>query len=194
MSARLTVGSLALAGFIGCVFGANWLIENVGTQFDPNGPHTLPVGFGERAPSGFIMVGISLTLRDLVQRLLGPSWTALGIVVGAVLSLLVADADLAVASGVTFLVAEALDFGVYTPLQDRRLTLAVLASNAVGAVVDSVLFLVLAFGWSSVSDFALGQIIGKLEWSILFLPLLWWARRWTTALPADSTVTTGSPS
>jgi len=36
--------------------------------------------------------------------------------------------------------------GVYTILRERRLALAVLASGLVGAIVDSAVFLLLAFG------------------------------------------------
>lgn len=174
----VAIGIGALVAFIGCVFGANWFVENVGAASGPGGPHTLPVGFGLRAPSGFVMVGASLTARDLLQRFLGPRWTVAAIVAGAALSWAIVDREIAVASGVTFLIAEALDFGVYTPLQSRQLTVAVVGSNVVGAVADSVLFLWLAFGFGAIGDFALAQTLGKVEWSLLFLPVLWAARRW----------------
>ena len=176
------MGWVALAGFIGCVWGANWFIEHVGTEVAP-GLHTLPVGFGREAPSGFVFVGISLTLRDLVQRLLGPQWTIVGIGVGAGLAAAI-NADLAFASGVTFLLAELLDFAVYTPLQQRQLTGAVVASNVVGAITDSVVFLWLAFDWSAVEEFWVAQALGKVEWGLLFLPLVWLARRrWPSPAP-----------
>jgi uncharacterized PurR-regulated membrane protein YhhQ (DUF165 family) len=181
------VGAACFAGFVACVLGANWFIDHVGTQLAPGGPHTLPVGFGKRAPSGFVWVGIALTLRDLTQRLLGARWTVAAILVGALLSAFVSP-GLAMASGVTFLVSEFLDFGVYTPLQDRQLTAAVIASNVVGAVADSVLFLALAFGWSAVADFALPQTLGKVEWSLVFLPVLWIARRWADRVDAPEVV------
>lgn len=181
MDRRLVIGIAALAGFVVCVLGANWFVENVGTQPGPGAPHTLPVGFGERAPSGFVWVGISLTLRDLLQRTLGARFTIAAIVAGAGLSaLLNIDASLALASGVTFLFAELLDLSVYTPLQERNLGAAAIASNVVGAIVDSVIFLWLAFGWDTVADFAVWQALGKFEWSLLFLPLLFASRR---ALP-----------
>lgn len=184
MERRTALGWTAAVGFVACVLGANWFVEHVGTQIGPDGPHTLPVGFGERAPSGFVWVGVSLTLRDLVQRLLGARFTVGAIVVGAALSMaLNVDAALALASGATFLLAEMLDLGVYTPLQERSLGAAALASNVVGAVVDSVLFLWLAFGWSAVGDFAVWQALGKLEWSLIFLPLLFLSRRSVAAAP-----------
>jgi uncharacterized PurR-regulated membrane protein YhhQ (DUF165 family) len=172
---RHHVGWVALAGFVATVWGANYFVEHVGTEVAP-GLHTLPVGFGQEAPSGFVLVGVSLTLRDLVHRLLGPAWTVAGIAVGATLAAAV-NTDLAVASGVTFLVAELMDLGVYAPLQRRQLTAAVVASNVVGALADSVLFLWLAFDLDAVREFAVWQALGKLEWGLLFVPLVWLARR-----------------
>ena len=71
---------------------------------------------------------------------------------------------LVIASGVAFALSELADCAVYTPLQQRRLVLAVIASAAVGLVVDSIVFLWLAFGSL---DFLPGQIIGK-AWAVLF--------------------------
>ena len=79
------------------------------------------------------------------------------------------------ASGVAFLLSELVDFAVYTPLQRRRLVLAVVASGLVGLVIDSVLFLQLAFGNL---DFLLGQIIGKAWVVLLSIPIIWWLRTW----------------
>ena len=63
---------------------------------------------------------------------------------------------------------------MYTPLQRRRLTLAVVASSVVGLVVDSVAFLTLAFGSL---DFLAGQVVGKL-WAVLIaIPLMRLLRR-----------------
>ena len=78
------------------------------------------------------------------------------------------------ASGMAFLLSEMADFGVYTPLQRRGLVLAVLASSAAGLVVDSIVFLTIAFGSL---QFLPGQIIGK-AWAVLVsIPLVRMARR-----------------
>jgi uncharacterized PurR-regulated membrane protein YhhQ (DUF165 family) len=168
------MGLVILVGYIGTIFAANWFVANVGEQTVPGGPHTIPVGFGFRAPSGVLLVGLAFTLRDLVQTLLGRAWVIAAIVVGALLSYLVAPA-FAVASGVAFLIGEGLDFAVYTPLAERgRWLVAVAASNTVGAVVDSLLFLGIAFG--SVA-FWEGQVIGKLEMTLAAVVLLWPLRR-----------------
>jgi uncharacterized PurR-regulated membrane protein YhhQ (DUF165 family) len=109
------------------------------------------------------MIGLALVLRDLVQRRLGRAWSLAAIVAGALVSAMVAPAALVVASAAAFFLSELADFFVYTPLQRRRLVLAVIASGLVGLTVDSLVFLYLAFGSL---EFLGGQIIGK-SWMIL---------------------------
>jgi queuosine precursor transporter len=167
---RTALGLAVLAAYIGTIFAANWFIAHVGSQTAPGGPHTIPVGFGYRAPSGVLWVGLAFTLRDLVQTWLGRAWVVAAIIAGALLSYLVAPA-FAAASGVSFLLSEGLDFAVYTPLVERgRWLLAVAVSNTAGTVVDSLLFLIIAFG--SV-QFWQGQVIGKLWMTLAAVLVLW---------------------
>lgn len=167
-------GYLFLTAFGFCIPVANWLIGNAGTVCVPNGPCLIPVAPGLMAPSGVLMIGLALVLRDLVQRRLGLKWTAGAILAGAVLSASFAAPSLVIASAVAFLLSEFADLAVYTPLQRRRLVLAVLASSLVGLVVDSAVFLYLAFGSL---DYLAGQIIGKAWMVLLALPLIGWLRR-----------------
>jgi hypothetical protein len=134
----------------------------------------LPVAPGVMAPSGVLMVGAALVLRDLVQRRLGPAFGIAAILVGALISAAVAPRALVIASTAAFLLSEFADFVVYTPLARRRLVLAVFASSAVGLVVDSIVFLWLAFGSM---QFLEGQIIGKTWMVLLALPLIAYMRR-----------------
>ena len=173
MSAR-NEGYAYLVAFILTIPAANWMIGNVGAVCPENSPCLIPVGFDVMAPSGVIMVGLALVLRDLVQRRLGKLWALGAIVAGALLSALIAPRALVLASGAAFLVSELADFAVYTPLQKKRLVLAVFMSGVVGLVVDSILFLQLAFGSL---DFLSGQIIGKTWMIVLALPIIWWIRR-----------------
>jgi uncharacterized PurR-regulated membrane protein YhhQ (DUF165 family) len=86
----------------------------------------------------------------------------------------VADRSLVLASGVAFLLSELADFAVYTPLQRRGLVLAVLASAGAGLVVDSLVFLSLAF---HSLEFLAGQIVGK-AWAVLIsIPCVYAVRR-----------------
>ncbi|SVC21634.1 uncharacterized protein METZ01_LOCUS274488, partial [marine metagenome] len=167
-------GYAYLVAFILTIPAANWMIGNVGTVCPENSPCLIPVGFELMAPSGVIMVGLALVLRDLVQRRLGKLWALGAIVVGALLSALIAPQALVLASGAAFLVSELADFAVYTPLQKKRLVLAVFMSGVVGLVVDSILFLQLAFGSL---DYLSGQIIGKTWMIVLALPIIWWIRQ-----------------
>ena len=136
----------------------------------PNGPCLIPVAPGLDAPSGVLMIGLALVLRDLVQRRLGKLWVIGAIIAGAALSGLVAPAALVVASVVAFLLSELADFAVYTPLQRNRFITAVIASSAVGLVVDSMLFLYLAFGSL---DYVWGQIAGKAWMVLASIPVIW---------------------
>jgi uncharacterized PurR-regulated membrane protein YhhQ (DUF165 family) len=115
------------------------------------------------APSGVLMIGLALVLRDLVQRRLGVGFSAAAVLAGAALSAFLAPPALVIASAVAFLLSEFADLAVYTPLQKRGLVLAVLASSVVGLVVDSIAFLWLAFGSL---DFLAGQVVGK-AWMVL---------------------------
>ena len=74
-----------------------------------------------------------------------------------------------IASGVAFLVSEFADLAVYTPLARRRLVAAVVASSMVGLVVDSIIFLWLAFGSL---DFLPGQVVGKAWMVLLSIPFV----------------------
>ena len=145
---------------------ANWLIGHVGTICVPSGPCLIPVGFGLTAPSGVLTIGAALVLRDFVQRRAGIPISLGCIAIGVVLSAWFAPPALVVASASAFLFSELADFAVYTPLARRSLSGAVFASVAAGAVVDSALFLWLAFGSLA---FIEGQIVGKVYAAIAFV-------------------------
>lgn len=163
-----------LAAFLACIPIANWLIGNVGTVCVPNGPCLIPVGFGLTTPSGVLMIGLALVLRDLVQRSLGMAWTIGAIVAGSVLSALVAPPALVVASATAFLLSELADTAIYTPLAERRMILAVFLSSLVGLVVDGAVFLWLAFGSL---QYLPGQVVGKLLMVMAAIPVIWWMRQ-----------------
>jgi len=172
---RRREGALFLTMFALTIPAANWLIGHVGTScVVPQGPCVVPVAPGLMAPSGVMMAGVALVLRDLVQRRLGTAISAAAVVFGGALSALLAPASLAVASATAFLLSEFADLAVYTPLARRRLVAAVIASSSVGLVVDSIVFLWLAFGSL---DFLAGQVAGKAWMVLLSVPFLAWLRR-----------------
>lgn len=156
---------VSLGGYIATIFAANWAITTFGL---------VPVGFGLMAPAGVYFAGLAFTFRDLTQDALGRRWTYAAILVGAGLSGFLSG-PLALASGVAFAVSETADLLVYTPLRRRHWLGAVAASNTVGLVVDSALFLWLAFGSL---EFLAGQVVGKLAMTVLAVVVLWGIRRW----------------
>jgi uncharacterized PurR-regulated membrane protein YhhQ (DUF165 family) len=162
------IGYAAFVLFAATIPAANWLIGNVGTECIPNGPCLIPVGFGLMAPSGVLMIGAALVLRDVVHERLGAVWALAAILVGGLLSIIFASPALVIASVLAFVLAELADFAVYAPLRRKHLTLAVLASGLVGAVVDSAVFLWIAFGSISLIE---GQVLGKV-WMTLAAAIL----------------------
>jgi len=155
---KLYVGLFFLAAYIGTIFAANYAVDRWGV---------VSVGFGLVAPAAVYFVGLAFTFRDIVQVTLGRLAVFLAILVGAGLSYFVSP-TFALASGVAFLVSESSDFIVFNTLEKRRLFLAVLISGFVGIIIDSLIFLQLAF---HNQDFLKGQIVGKTWVLLLSLPL-----------------------
>ena len=173
-SRRRIEGWVFLVLFCLTIPAANWMIGHLGTLCIADGPCVVPVAPGLMAPSGVLMAGAALVLRDLVQRRLGVEYGIGAIVVGALISAWLAPPALVVASTAAFLLSEFVDFAVYTPLARRRLVLAIVSSSIVGLVVDSLVFLWLAFGSL---QFLEGQIIGKLWMVLIATPLIAYLRR-----------------
>ncbi len=149
--------------YLATIVAANWAVASIGV---------VPVGFGLMAPAAVYFVGLAFTLRDLLHEAKGPRYVIVAILGGVVLSALFSPA-FAVASGAAFFVSELMDFAVYTPLRKRNFLGAVLASNVVGLVLDSIVFLAIAFGSM---EFLMGQIVGKAWMTLLALPILWAVR------------------
>lgn len=165
-----------LAAFVGTVYAANLALERWGTV-------ELPI-IGWAAPAGVLFAGIAFGLRDALRESTGRHWRAwvlAGIALGTALSWWLSDAvtipggavSIAAASGIAFGLSELADAVIYEPLR-RRWVAAVVASNLVAAVVDSALFLWLAFG---ALDTMGGQIVGKALMILPAIPLVGWIVR-----------------
>lgn len=167
------IGIIAAVLFVATVWFANWLLTRYGV---------VPIGFGLEAPAGVFAVGIAFTLRDIVHRTLGRAAVIACILAGCALAYLIeasitipgGHVTIAVASAAAFLLSESADLAVYTPLEKRSFTKAVVASNVVGSVVDSAIFLWLAFGSLALIE---GQVFGKLLMTALAVPLVYASRR-----------------
>lgn len=155
---KRNLGLTMLAVYVGSIVLANYLTNRYGF---------VSIGFGYVTTAGTVAIGGAILTRDLIQDALGRAAVLAAILVGAGVSWGVSSAHLATASGLTFLVAEGLEFAVYTPLRRRagfatmKWSGVVSVANVVGAVADTFLFLWLA-GFPLTANIVEGQIIGKL--------------------------------
>lgn len=141
----------ALVGYVATILAANYVTTRYGM---------VPVGFGLEATAGTYLIGALFVLRDYIQDRAGKRAVFAAIAVGALLSFLVSDPFIAVASVTAFVVAEVIDFAIYTPLRKRGYIRAAVASNFVGSVLDTVVFLAVA-GFPIAAAFT-GQVVGKM--------------------------------
>jgi len=150
MTNNYTRAALTIA-FLACILAANYVTTHLGM---------VPVGFGLIATAGTYFAGLTFVLRDSLQDVAGKRWTLSAIAAGAALSFLVSDPFIALASAVAFALAELADLAVYTPLRKRGYIRAAIASNIVGALVDTIVFLWIA-GFPILAALP-GQMVGKL--------------------------------
>jgi queuosine precursor transporter len=154
---------IALVLYVVCIWAANLTLAYVGV---------IPIGWGLYAPAGVLWAGLALTLRDLVHDRLGAPYTVAAIAAGAALSWLISP-SFALASGAAFLVSELSDLAVYAPIRRRNWLAAIALSNTVGLLVDSVLFLWLAFGSL---EFLTGLVVAKVYVTLVTVAVLWFWR------------------
>lgn len=164
--------------FVTTVYAANWALTRYGI---------VNIGFGLMAPAGVYFAGLGFGLRDALHEVGGRWWVLAAIACGALLSYVIEDGitipgghvAIAVASAIAFTIAELADLAVYEPLRERQWTAAVIASNIVGAIVDSALFLWLAFGSLAHLN---GQVVGKAYMIAPAILLVWMARQRQAAM------------
>lgn len=154
---RHTAGLGLLAIYIGSIWAANWLTTRYGL---------ITVAPGLVATAGTFAVGGAIMTRDLLQDALGRIAVLAAIITGAALSYATSSRQIAVASGITFLLGESLEFGIYTPLRrrvgwgTRQWSAVIGAANVTGITADTFLFLWLA-GFPVTLPVIAGQLTAK---------------------------------
>jgi uncharacterized PurR-regulated membrane protein YhhQ (DUF165 family) len=116
-----------IAVYIAAMTTANLLVWWLGPWFSPI--------------NAFFLIGLDLTLRDVMQERLG-RWQIAGVIIagGALTWLLNPSAShIAIASATAFTVSAAVDWAVYSWLKPRPWMIRSNGSNVVGAAVDSIL-------------------------------------------------------
>jgi hypothetical protein len=109
-------------------------------------------------PAGAVAIGLTFSFRDMVQREYGKwrCWLWMGV---ASLITVAFNPQLAIASFSAFVIAEGIDWLIYT-LVPGSFSKRVILSNLFGLPVDSFVFVALAFGimWPVI----IGQTVVKL--------------------------------
>lgn len=144
----------AAAAFVASIALANWMTVAFGL---------VPAGFGLQVTAGTYAAGLALALRDVLHDAGGLRWVLPAIAAGIAVSFALGAGWIAVASAVAFGLSELADLAVYAPLRRRAWRTAVAASNAVGAVVDTVVFLTIS-GFGLAPGLVAGQLLVKAVW------------------------------
>ena len=137
------------------------VLVNIGFIYVP----MIPL-LGQMFPPMTLIVGLVFILRDFAQREVGHGvLIAMGI--GAVLSYIMADPFIAIASVVAFGISELVDWAVYTYTK-RPLKQRILLSSAIGTPIDSAVFLTM-IGFFNPVGFVL-MTLGKMIAALI----VWW--------------------
>ena len=129
----------------------------------------VPLPDGTLWPPVSLAVGFVFVVRDFAQREIGHR-VLLAMLVGAVLSYFMAGPAVAAASAAAFLVSELADWAVYTYTK-RPLSQRILLSSALGAPIDSLVFLG-GIGFLSAAG-VIAMTVSKLVGALI----VWWLVR-----------------
>ena len=167
------IGLGFLAAFSATVLGANWALLEYGI---------VPIGFGLDAPASAYFVGLAFTFRDGLRERLGFKGALVAIAIGGILSYVLEVrtggeflARIALASITSFTISELSDAIVYERIRQRSRLIGIMVSNTVGVIVDSAVFLSLAFGSL---EFLTGQVVGKSYMTLFVVVMIVAYRQW----------------
>jgi len=112
-----------------------------------------------------IITGLVLVFRDFSQREIGHR-VLIAMFIGLCLTYMTTGADLALASGFAFIIAELVDWALYT-FSKLRLSSRVLLSSALAAPIDTSIFLFMsqaivpgAFTTPNITMSIIGKLVG----------------------------------
>jgi queuosine precursor transporter len=134
-------------------------------------------GPGASVVNAFLFIGFDLVSRDALHEKWRGSKLLLKmttlILAGSVLSWVIVSGagTIATASAVSFFVAGFVDFGTYHLLGKKSYLVKINGSNALSALVDSIVFPTLAFG-SFMLPIILGQFLAKTFGGFIFSLIL----------------------
>lgn len=156
------MSAVLIAIYIAAMVTANLLVWWLGPWFSPI--------------NAFVLIGLDLTLRDVMHDRF-TRWQLAGVILaGGAITWLVNPAArwIAIASATAFVAAALADWAVYAMLRSRHWLVRSNGSNVVGAAVDSVLFPTIAFGAFMPAIIGLqflAKVGGGALWSFVMVPL-----------------------
>jgi hypothetical protein len=121
-------------------------------------------------PAGVIFVGLTFSFRDFAQQYWG-IWKIWIFILIATLITLFMNWQIAVASVSAFLIAETIDWLIFT-ITKKDFIHRIWISNTISTPIDSIVFVVLAFGWQW--EVIWGQALIKYLSSLLVIPVIWY--------------------
>jgi queuosine precursor transporter len=125
-------------------------------------------------PAGVIWVGLTFSFRDFAQRHFGVWKIWLFIAIATFITLFM-NWQVAIASVSAFLIAETIDWLIFT-ITKKDFIHRIWISNTISTPIDSIVFVVLVFGWQW--DAIWGQALIKYLSSLLVIPFIWyWTRK-----------------
>jgi len=124
--------------------------------------------FGLMFPAGALMIGLTFSFRDFVQRYWGPWKTWFFIGISAVITLFM-NWQIALASVAAFLISEFTDWLVFI-ITKKKFIHRIWISNLFSTPLDSAIFVIIAFGWNF--DAIFGQTIVKYISGLLVIPFI----------------------
>lgn len=149
---------MLIAVYIAAMVTANLLVWWLGPWFSPI--------------NAFLLIGLDLTLRDVMHHRLNKGQLLAVVLSGGLLTWLLnpSAATIAIASATAFTVSAFADWATYSLLRSKPWGVRANGSNVVGAAVDSVLFPTLAFGSFLPHIVALqfaAKVCGGAIWTVL---------------------------
>jgi uncharacterized PurR-regulated membrane protein YhhQ (DUF165 family) len=163
-------------GYMGSIIIANLAVSWFG----------LVTFFGLTFPAGAVLVGLSFSLRDFVQREFGDVKVWYFMIASTVITTLmgIGLSDLpiplwrvAIASSLAFIISETIDWSVYYFMK-KDIIWRICVSNLFSTPIDSIVFVGIAFGSFNLLDPPVyGQTIVKYISGLFVIPVIWYFRR-----------------
>jgi uncharacterized PurR-regulated membrane protein YhhQ (DUF165 family) len=119
-------------------------------------------------PAGALMIGFCFTFRDIVQKYYGKYLCWLWMLLATIITIFFSK-DIAIASGLAFMIAETMDWVIFT-FVSTSFRKRIILSNVVSLPLDSLIFVPMVFGW--LWEPIIGQAIVKIFFSLIIIPTL----------------------